>query len=128
MIENASQIKEHMTVVGSDGEEVGVVDRIQGEQLKLTKDDEGQHHYLPMDLVASVSDGTVQLTCTASDAREELTDEADDDQDSLADNEEVSDLGAMDQGVDSPADRAKKAGSQPRKGGLIGEEPSSNIR
>ena len=36
---NASQIREHMEVVGSDGEHVGTVDKVEGDRIKLTKDD-----------------------------------------------------------------------------------------
>ena len=34
---DASQIREHMEVLGSDGGHVGVVDSIEGERLKLTR-------------------------------------------------------------------------------------------
>ena len=42
----ASQIREHMPVLCADGNEHGQVDRIDGDYIKLTKDDSGQHHWL----------------------------------------------------------------------------------
>jgi hypothetical protein len=43
------QIKEHMEVVGSDGVHVGTVDHLEGrDTVKLTKDDGGEHHYIPL--------------------------------------------------------------------------------
>lgn len=70
-MDRSSQIEEHMKVVGSDGEEVGTVDRIDGRHLKLTKNDKnagGQHHYLSLDKVQAVNGRTVELSCTAQDA------------------------------------------------------------
>ena len=55
---SAMQIKEHMEVIGSDGEHVGVVDKVEGgNRLKLTKNDPnagGEHHFVPMDWVDHV--------------------------------------------------------------------------
>ena len=45
---DASQIREHMEVLGSDGGHVGVVDHVQGRRIKLTKQDPasgGVHHF-----------------------------------------------------------------------------------
>lgn len=45
-------IKEHMEVLGSDGQHVGTVDYMEGtDQIKLTKSDEdadGLHHFIPL--------------------------------------------------------------------------------
>lgn len=71
---NATAIREHMTVLGSDGGHVGAVDRVEGDRIKLTRSDpeaEGEHHYLHLDMVASVEDGTVRLTRTAAQAKDE---------------------------------------------------------
>lgn len=60
---NASQIREHMEVVGPDGSHVGVVDKVEGNRIKLTKNDPaagGEHRYVELDQVASV-DGAVRL-------------------------------------------------------------------
>jgi hypothetical protein len=70
---NASDIQEHMEVVGSDGFHVGTVDHIQGQRIKLTKSDEasgGEHHYIHLDSVASV-DEKVKLNRTAAEAKDE---------------------------------------------------------
>ena len=67
---DTTQIKEHMEVVGSDGEHVGIVDKLEGERLKLTHHDsqaEGKHHFLPVSAVANV-DGFVTLSMTAAEA------------------------------------------------------------
>ena len=45
-----------MEVIASDGKKVGVVDRVEGEAIKLTKDScgDGMHHFLPLSMVANV--------------------------------------------------------------------------
>jgi hypothetical protein len=50
-------IREHMEVIAACGKHVGVVDRIQGNTVKLTKSDpaaSGQHHFIPLEWVARV--------------------------------------------------------------------------
>lgn len=56
---NASQIKENMAVMASDGEVVGKVDHMEGaDKIKLTKNDspDGKHHFVPLDWVENVDD------------------------------------------------------------------------
>ncbi len=55
---SASQIREHMEVYASCGTKVGKVDHVQGDSIKLTKNDspDGQHHLIPMSWVAKVHD------------------------------------------------------------------------
>ena len=70
----ASQIEEHMAVVGSDGEHVSTVDKVEGDRIKLTKQDDpdgtGQHHhYLPVSAVASVEGGEVRLNMPGARAK-----------------------------------------------------------
>jgi hypothetical protein len=66
-----SQIKEHAEVIGADGVHVGTVDGVEGNRIKLTKNDsgegnhEGHHHYISGGLVAAVEDGTVRLSANA---------------------------------------------------------------
>lgn len=70
---DVSQIQEHMDVLGSDGQHVGTVDKVEGQRIKLTRTDpaaQGQHHFLHLDMVASVND-VVRLTRTAAQARDE---------------------------------------------------------
>jgi hypothetical protein len=66
----AQDIKEHMEVIGSDGQHVGTVDHMDGaDKIKLTKTDPkagGQHHLIPLSLVDHV-DAHVHLTKSAKD-------------------------------------------------------------
>lgn len=66
-----SQIKEHMEVVGTDDEHVGIVDHIDGDRLKLTHHDsqaDGKHHFLPLSAIMSVGE-FVMLNMTAAEAK-----------------------------------------------------------
>lgn len=73
---DTSQIKEHMEVIGADGVHVGTVDHLDGDRIKLTKNDsastqDGQgakHHYLPVGLVAEVEGDKVRLSATGQNA------------------------------------------------------------
>ena len=49
-------IKEHMSVIASCGKTVGVVDRVEGASIKLTKKDsaDGQHHFIPVTWIERV--------------------------------------------------------------------------
>jgi hypothetical protein len=76
---DASQIKEHANVIGADGIHVGTVDKVEGDRIKLTKEDspqaqdgEGaQHRWLAVGLVQTVEeDGTVRLSANAATAQE----------------------------------------------------------
>jgi hypothetical protein len=51
-------IREHMDVIGSCGNKLGAVDRVENGSIKLTKgsSQDGQHHFIPMDWVESVDD------------------------------------------------------------------------
>jgi hypothetical protein len=52
---DTSMIKEHMPVVCSDGGQFATVDHMEGENsIKLTKDDQGQHHWIPVQWVTRV--------------------------------------------------------------------------
>lgn len=66
-----SKIKEDMKVVGSDGGHVGTIDGVEGDQLKLTKQDSenGKHNFIAVDMVNSVDGDTVTLSSTAEDAK-----------------------------------------------------------
>jgi hypothetical protein len=64
-----------MEVVGSDGQHVGTVDKVEGDRIKLTKNDpqaQGQHRYIPLHMVESV-ELTVRLDITAEQARQQAT-------------------------------------------------------
>lgn len=64
----ASAIREHMEVIGADGVHVGTVDRVEGERIKLTKQDSGEgshkghHHFISLGLVAEVEGNQVRLS------------------------------------------------------------------
>jgi hypothetical protein len=65
------QVREHMEVVGSDGEHVGTVDRLSGDRIILTKTDQdasGVHHSVPSSWIRSVDEQRVTLEKTADDA------------------------------------------------------------
>jgi hypothetical protein len=54
---NASQIKPGIPVVCSNNGQFAVVDHLEGvENIKLRKDAEGQHHFIPMSWVKKVDD------------------------------------------------------------------------
>ena len=68
---DASQIREHMDVVGNDGQHVGTVDHVEGGRIKLTRKDPaagGEHHYIDTDLVQDV-DTQVRLRQSADEVR-----------------------------------------------------------
>ena len=64
-------IREHMEVIGADGVHVGIVDKVEGERIKLTRDGSGEghhdghHHYLPLGLVADIEGDRVRLSANA---------------------------------------------------------------
>lgn len=70
-------IREHMEVIGQDGRHVGTVDNVEGDRIKLTKNDSeagGKHHYIMIDTVSHV-DEHVHLMIPADQALLEQTDE-----------------------------------------------------
>lgn len=73
-MQNLSAIREHMEVIGADGVHVGTVDKIEGDRIKLTRDDSGEghhkghHHFVPLNLVAEVEGEKVRLSATAANA------------------------------------------------------------
>lgn len=53
---DTTKIKPHMPVMCSMNKQLAIVDHVEGNQLKLAKDSQGQHHFIPLDLVTSVDD------------------------------------------------------------------------
>jgi hypothetical protein len=54
---NPQEIKPEMPVVCSDNGQFAVVDHIEGnDSIKLKKDDEGKHHFIPLSWVTTVDD------------------------------------------------------------------------
>lgn len=71
---SAADFTEHMEVVGSDGQHVGTVDRVDGAMLKLTKSDpaaHGEHHAVRMEMVEDIRDNRVVLRVPAQQAKAE---------------------------------------------------------
>lgn len=69
----AMDIKEHMEIIGADGIKVGIVDKVVGERIKLTRDDGhggkmDHHHFLPINLAADIEGDKVRLSATAANA------------------------------------------------------------
>jgi len=65
-----ADIKEHMKIVGKDGADVGTVDRVEGDRIKLTKKDSGpghgdHHHYIDRQLFGAVEGNVVKLSVNA---------------------------------------------------------------
>ena len=72
---DVSTIKEHLEVIGSDGEHVGRVDKVMGEQIELAKMDLAggfKHHMIPVSWVDHV-DEHVHLNVTTDDAKARWT-------------------------------------------------------
>ncbi len=69
---NASQIREHMEVVGSDGGHVGKVDHVQDGDIELAKFDMGsgfKHHLIPLTWVEQIQEDKVRLNMTKDAAK-----------------------------------------------------------
>jgi hypothetical protein len=67
-----AQVREHMEVVGSDGEHVGTVDKLRGDRMILTRTDEdagGVHHSVPSSWIKSVDAQRVILEKSADQAQ-----------------------------------------------------------
>jgi len=62
---NASQIKEHMTVKGSDGKHVGTVLGVEDGRLRLASG--GMDHDIDIDVVDGVEDQTIRLRKTTEE-------------------------------------------------------------
>jgi len=75
-MKDVQDIQEDMKVIANDGATVvGVVDRIEGELMKLTRKDspDGKHHFLPLDRVETVQDDTVLLSISPDDFYKEIS-------------------------------------------------------
>jgi hypothetical protein len=70
---SASQIKPRTPIVCSNDAQLGVVDHVEGnDTIKLSKDANGQHHYIPMNWVTSVDD-QVHIDRSGGEAMREWT-------------------------------------------------------
>lgn len=72
-----SRVQEHMEVLGSDGGHIGTVDKVRGDRIILTKNDEnagGHHHSIPSRWIQTV-DERVTVRKTAEEAIKHWKDE-----------------------------------------------------
>lgn len=68
MAVQASDIREHMEIIGADGGHIGTVDHVDGQRIKLTKTDRGSggtHHYLDISLIEEVDANAVRTSFKA---------------------------------------------------------------
>jgi hypothetical protein len=70
------EIPDHTPVIGSDGRNIGTVDGVAGDYIKLTRDETGQHRFLPRKLVTSLEGGLVRVSLPAAQAADAMVDEA----------------------------------------------------
>lgn len=65
------RIREHMDVVGSDGETIGKIDCVRGDHIVLTKSDspDNQHHGIDCSMIETVEGDQVRLDIPAEEAR-----------------------------------------------------------
>lgn len=52
----ANLIRAHMPVICANGGRFATVDRVDGDAIKLTKDERGRHHWIPLAWVTRVDD------------------------------------------------------------------------
>lgn len=66
-----SGIREHMDVVGSDGERIGKVDKVRGDSVILTKSDspDNRHHSIDCSMIETVEGDQVRLDRPAEEAK-----------------------------------------------------------
>lgn len=71
------RIREHMEVVGSDGEQIGKVDKVRGDHIVLTKSDsdDNRHHMIQCTMVDTVEGDQVRLDVPAEEAKSRWKDE-----------------------------------------------------
>ena len=69
---NVNTIKPEMPVVCSQDGQFATVDHLEGSNsIKLNKDKNGQHHYIPLDWVVSTKDGKVKIDRPGEEAMQE---------------------------------------------------------
>ncbi|MGZ8984068.1 MAG: DUF2171 domain-containing protein [Methylotenera sp.] len=71
---NINQIKPDMPVVCSQDGQFAIVDHMEGSKtIKLTKDQNGQHHYIPLSWGTSTEGGKVKVDRPGEQAMQEWT-------------------------------------------------------
>ena len=66
----ANEIKPDSPVVCSNNGQFAVVDHVEGQDIKLKKDESGQHHYIPLSWVTKV-DNAVHVDRPGARAKRE---------------------------------------------------------
>lgn len=74
VILDTTRTKEHMPVVCSNNGQFGTVDHMDGNYIKLTKDNQGKHHWIPTSWVTQV-DEHVHVDRPGEQAMREWSDE-----------------------------------------------------
>jgi hypothetical protein len=70
-----NQIKPDMPVICSEDGQFATVDHMEGtDTLKLKKDKDGQHHYIPLSWVSSAEDNKVKIDRPGGQAMQEWSD------------------------------------------------------
>lgn len=66
----AERIRPHMEVVSAEGEHIGTVDSIEGDEIKLARGDspDGRHSYVPLSLVDAVEESRVIIRSRGDNA------------------------------------------------------------
>lgn len=69
---NANEIKPDMPVVCSQDGQFARVDHMEGDQtIKLKRDENGQHHYIPLSWVISTDNGQVKVDRPGDEAMQQ---------------------------------------------------------
>ncbi len=69
---NINDIKKHADVIASCCTKVGTVDHLDGEnQLKLTRDESGQHHLIPTGWIGEVKEDQVILNKNSEEVKDQ---------------------------------------------------------
>ncbi len=67
-MKDANGIREHMEVIGADDGHIGTVDKVEGNRIKLTRDDRnagGEHHWLQVAMADGVEGDKVRMSFVA---------------------------------------------------------------
>lgn len=67
---NVNDITKHADVIASCGTKVGTVDHLDGSnKIKLTRNEEGSHHLIPLSWVSEIKDNQVLLNVDSEEVK-----------------------------------------------------------
>ncbi|TCH61233.1 DUF2171 domain-containing protein [Acinetobacter sp. ANC 4862] len=67
---NVNDITKHADVIALCGTKVGTVDHLDGsDKLKLTRNEEGSHHLIPLSWVSEIKDNQVLLNVDSKEVK-----------------------------------------------------------